>query len=128
MIFKRIANQLRWLVPGLGVKRWMLLVLAGITLLGVGLAVLVLEIYRTAPETWWLPILSFASLRALSRPVRVLIFGGLGIGLILLGIWGINRALLSPYRRSGKPVLDELADHQRLLLGFQQSHWMRYKL
>lgn len=117
MIFKRIANQLRWLVPGLGVKRWMLLVLAGITLLGVGLAVLVLEIYRTAPETWWLPILSFASLRALSRPVRVLIFGGLGIGLILLGIWGINRALLSPYRRSGKPVLDELADHRRKLRG-----------
>ena len=104
---------MRWLVPGLGVKRWMLLVLAGITLLGVGLAVLVLEIYRTAPETWWLPILSFASLRALSRPVRVLIFGGLGIGLILLGIWGINRAILTPYRRSAKPVLEELADYRR---------------
>jgi uncharacterized cofD-like protein len=113
VILKRFSSQLRWLIPGLGVKRWMLLILAGITLLGVGLAVLVLEIYRTAPETWWLPILSTISLRAFSRPLRVLIFGGLGVGLLSLGIWGINRTLLSPYRRSGKPVLDELADYRK---------------
>jgi uncharacterized cofD-like protein len=109
----RLSNQLRWLVPGLGVKRWILLILLGTTLLGVGLAVLLLEIYRTAPETWWLPILSIASLRILSRPLRVLIFGGIGTGLVLVGIWGINRSLLAPYRRSGKPVLDELTDHRK---------------
>lgn len=112
-IWKRLSNPLRWLVPGLGVKRWILLILFGTTLLGVGLAVLVLEVYRTAPETWWLPILSIASLRILSRPLRALIFGGLGTGLVLIGIWGINRSLLAPYRRSGKPVLDELTDHRR---------------
>jgi uncharacterized cofD-like protein len=112
-IWSRLSNPLRWLVPGLGVKRWILLILLGTTLLGVGLAVLLLEVYRTAPETWWLPILSVASLRVLSRPLRVLIFGGLGTGLVLVGIWGINRALLAPFRRSGKPVLDELTDHRR---------------
>jgi uncharacterized cofD-like protein len=112
-VWKRLSNPLRWLVPGLGVKRWIVLILLGTTLLGVGLAVLVLEVYRTAPETWWLPILSIASLRALSRPLRALIFGGLGIGLVALGIWGINRSLLAPYRRAGKPVLDELTDHRR---------------
>jgi len=112
-IWERLSNQLRWLAPGLGVKRWILLILLGTTLLGVGLAVLLLEIYRTAPETWWLPILSIASLRILSRPVRVLIFGGIGTGLVLVGIWGINRSLLAPYRRSGKPVLDELTDHRK---------------
>ncbi|HSB65082.1 MAG TPA: YvcK family protein [Anaerolineales bacterium] len=112
-IWERLTKPLRWLVPGLGVKRWIIVVLLGTTLLGVGLGVLLLEIYRTAPDTWWLPILSIASLRALSRPVRVLIFGGIGIGLVLLGIWGINRSLLAPFRRSGKPVLDELTDHRR---------------
>lgn len=109
----RLSHPLRWLVPGLGVKRWILLILFGTTLLGVGLAVLLLEVYRTAPDTWWLPILSIASLRVLSRPLRVLIFGGLGTGLILVGIWGINRSLLAPYRRTGKPMLDELTDHRR---------------
>jgi uncharacterized cofD-like protein len=111
--WKRVNNPLGWLVPGLGVKRWILILLLGITLLAVGLAFLLLEIYRTAPDTWWLPILSAASLRVLSRPLRVLIFGGIGVGLLLLGIWGINRSLLAPYRRSGKPVLDELTDHRR---------------
>jgi uncharacterized cofD-like protein len=112
-IWSRLTRLLRWLVPGLGIKRWILVVLFGTTLLGVGLGVLLLEIYRTAPDTWWLPVLSFASLRALSRPLRVLIFGGIGLGLVLLGIWGINRSLLAPFRRSGKPVLDELTDHRR---------------
>jgi uncharacterized cofD-like protein len=112
-VWKRLSNSLRWLIPGLGIKRWILLILLGTTLLGIGMAVLILEIYRTAPETWWLPILSIASLRILSRPLRALIFGGLGIGLVMVGIWGINRSLLAPYRRSGKPVLDELTDHRR---------------
>jgi uncharacterized cofD-like protein len=111
--WKRASNQLRWLVPGLGVKRWILLILLGTTLLGVGLAILLLDVYRTAPDTWWLPILSFVSLRILSRPLRVLIFGGIGAGLIIAGIWGINRSLLAPYRRSGKAVIDDLAEHRR---------------
>ncbi len=109
----RIARPLRWLIPGLGIKRWVLVVLSGTTLLGVGLGVFLLEIYRTAPDTWWLPILSIISLRALARPLRVLIFGAIGLGLVLLGIWGINRSLMAPYRRTGKPVLDELTDHRR---------------
>ncbi len=113
-IWDPIVKQLRWLVPGLGVKRWLIIILLGTTLLGVGLAFLLLEIYRTTSETnWWLTLLSTLSLRALSRPIRVLIFGGLGIGFVLLGIYGINRSLLAPYRRTGKPVLDELTDHRR---------------
>ncbi len=112
-LWERLTRPLGWLIPGIGVKRWIIVFLLGTTLLGVGLAVLLLEVYRTAPETWWLPILSFASLRALSRPVRVLIFGGIGMGLVSLGIWGINRTLLAPFRRTGKPVLDELTDHRR---------------
>src|SRR4030067_856407 len=112
-IWKQLSNPLRWLVPGLGVKRWILLILSGTTFLGVGLAILLLDIYRAAPDTWWLLILSVASLRIISRPLRVLIFGGLGAGLILTGIWGINRSLLAPFRHSGKPVIDELAEHRK---------------
>ena len=111
--WKRLSNSLRWLVPGLGVKRWIVLILLGTTLLGVGLGILLLEIYRTAPETWWLPILSYASLRALSRPLRVLIFGGFGLGLIVAGFIGFNRSLLAPYRKSGKAVIDDLAEHRK---------------
>src|SRR5512145_1843393 len=89
-----LQHASRWLMPGLGVKRWFFFVLLGTTLIGVGLAVLVLEIYRTAPDTWWLPWLSAVSLRWLARPLRSLIFGGLGVGWILFGMWGFNRSLV----------------------------------
>lgn len=108
-----LVRYLRWLVPGLGVKRWLLVSLAGTTLIGVGLAILILEVYRTAPETWWLPLLSAASLRFIARPLRALIFGGLGLGLIITGIYGINRSLLTPFLRPGRPVVDALTQHRR---------------
>jgi uncharacterized cofD-like protein len=107
------AQYLRWLVPGLGVKRWLLVTLAGTTLIGVGLAILVLEVYRTAPETWWLPLISAASLRFIARPLRVVVFGGLGLGLIITGIYGVNRSLLTPFLRPGHPVVDALTQHRR---------------
>ncbi len=112
-----LVGSLQWLIPGIGVKRWLLLILAGTTLIGVGLGILILEIYRTAPDTWWLPILSTASLRFLARPVRAIIFGGLGLGLILTGIYGVNRALMKPYLRPGRRVVDTLSQHRRLERG-----------
>ena len=103
----------RWLYPGLGVKRWLALILAGITLLGVGLGIFLLDIYRTAPDSWWLPMISLASLRFLARPLRVLIFGGLGLGIIGLGIWGLNRSILVPFLRPGRKVVDQITDFRR---------------
>ncbi|MES0361408.1 MAG: uridine diphosphate-N-acetylglucosamine-binding protein YvcK, partial [Anaerolineales bacterium] len=106
-------RSLRWLVPGLGVKRWLLLLLLGITLIGVGLAILILDIYRTAPDTWWLPIISTASLRFLPRLLRAVIFGSLGIAMIIAGIWGINRSLMAPFLKPGSRVVDALEGHRR---------------
>jgi uncharacterized cofD-like protein len=110
---RAIARPLRWLVPGLGVKRWLIVSLMGTTLIGVGLGILILEVYRTAPDTWWLPILSAASLRFIARPLRALIFGGLGLGLIITGILGINRSILTPFIRPGSAVVDTLTQHRR---------------
>ena len=42
-----IQNFLRWFKPGLGIKRWMLVILVGITMLGIGLGIFLLDIYRT---------------------------------------------------------------------------------
>ena len=112
-LWTSLKRSLQWLVPGLGVKRWFLLILAGTTLIGVGLAILILDIYRNAPNTWWLPLLSWASLRVLARPLRALIFGGLGLSLILTGIWGVNRTLMKPYLRPGSPMVQMLSQHRR---------------
>jgi uncharacterized cofD-like protein len=106
-------SAIHWLTPGLGVKRWLLLVLVGTTFIGVGLAFIILDVYRTAPDTWWLPLLSTASLRFLDRPLRALIFGGAGLGFILYGIWEMNRSLMKPFLRPGDRVVDTVRGHRR---------------
>ncbi len=110
---RTLRREMLWLMPGLGVKRWILLILAGCTLIGVGFAILLLDFYRTAPDTWWLPLLSYLSLRFLSRPLRAIIFGGLGFGLIFLGMWGFNRSILKPFVAPGRNVIDMLARHRK---------------
>ncbi|MCW5839014.1 MAG: YvcK family protein [Anaerolineales bacterium] len=108
-----VRRVLRWLTPGLGIKRWLVVILFGTFLIGVGGAILVLDIYRTAPDTWWASYLSTLSLRFLERPVRALIFGGLGMGALVYGVLNMNRALLAPYLRPGRPVVDTLVDHRK---------------
>lgn len=103
-----------WFAPGLGVKRWLFVVLAGITLLGVGLAILLLDLYRTeSTNPVLLNILSFSSLRFLPRAVRVLIFGGLGIGLVAYGLYRLNLSLLRPFVRPGRALVNELTEYRR---------------
>jgi len=112
-IFQSIVLKLRWLLPGIGVKRWLLIILGGTTLLGVGFAVLILDVYRTTPETWWLPIMSFLSLRFLDRTLRAIIFGGLGVALLGIGVMGLNRSLLKPFVRPGANVIDTVSEYRR---------------
>jgi uncharacterized cofD-like protein len=112
-LWKRIARLFRWLVPGIGVKRWILVFLAGVTLLGTGLALFLLDVYRSAPKTWWLPFISFLSLRFLVRPIRIIIFLGIGFGLIGLGIWRLSHSLLVPFLRPGFRLVDQVTDFRR---------------
>ncbi len=111
---QNIRDLGRWLAPGLGIKRWFFVILAGITFLGVGLAILLLDLYRTqSTDPTLLTILAYASLRFLPRFLRVLIFGGVGIGLLAYGTYRLNRSLLRPFIRPGHAVVDELANYRR---------------
>lgn len=101
----------RWLAPGLGIKRWFFFVLLGITLLGVGLAILLSDLYRL--ELIDPTLLSYISLQFLPMFMRVLILGVAGVGLVAYGIFRLNRSLLRPFIRPGYAVVDELANYRR---------------
>jgi uncharacterized cofD-like protein len=83
-------------------------------LIGLGFAVVVLDMYRNTPDTWYLPVVAFLSLRFLSRPIRALIFGLVGVLMIGIGVWGINRTLLKPFLRPGKHLVDTVSQFQKL--------------
>ena len=108
-----LMQILRWLTPGLGVKRWVIPILLGLTLLAVGIAVIILDFYRNAPETWWLPAVTAISLRWLPRLLRAIIFAILGGALIGVGLWGLNRTILAPFLTPGKRVVDTIHTHRR---------------
>ncbi len=112
-VWEKLRREAQWFRPGLGYKRWLILVFIGASLLGLGLALVILDIYRNAPDTWWLPVLSYLSLRFLHRPIRVFIFGGIGLALVLIGIWGSNRSLLRPFLPPGKSLIEALDSYRR---------------
>jgi len=104
---------MQWLTPGLGIKRWIIVILTGTTLLGIGFAILLLTFNGTQPD-------SVISINFLPMPFKILnptvkgiIFTGLGLGIILLGIWRLNRALLKPFVRPGSPILDAVSSYRR---------------
>lgn len=101
----------RWLEPGLGVKRWMVVLVFATALIGLGVAILLLDIYRAHPNSPWLAVLS---LRALPRWMRAALLGTVGFGLLVFAVYRLNQSLLEPYVRPGKSVVDAVARHRRL--------------
>ena len=79
-----------------------------------GFAVILIDLYRTnSTNSVFLTILSYASLRFIPRIWRAVIFGGLGIGLVIYGIFRLNRALLQPFIRPGSDVFGQITDYRR---------------
>jgi uncharacterized cofD-like protein len=109
-IYRTIQAKLRWLVPGMGVKRWLLVLLAGATLLGLGIGYVLLDLYRTVavPEAVGLLTLQF-----LPRLARAVLFGGLGVGLMAWSLSRIQQTLLAPFLRPGQDLASTLNEHRR---------------
>ncbi|MEA4811615.1 MAG: gluconeogenesis factor YvcK family protein [Anaerolineaceae bacterium] len=110
---QKIRMETRWFAPGTGYRRWIILAILGAMFLGLGLALIILNYYRTVENPHVLPILEVLSLRFLARPIRFLLFGGLGFTMIFLGIWGANRALLKPFEKNGRPVWDTISHYRQ---------------
>ncbi len=95
----------KWLYLGLGVKRWLALLMLGVTLLGLGFAYVLVSIYRETP----LPnVFYYLTLQFLDRAVRGILFGALGIGLVAVSIIKLSQSLLSAFVDSETDVVQVL--------------------
>lgn len=95
--------MLKWLYPGMRVKRWIILLLAGITMLGLGLAYLLVDLYRQQPFP---SVFYYLTLQFVPRVGRALLFGVLGVASLGVALIGLNRSLLSvfPQTQQGRLV------------------------
>jgi uncharacterized cofD-like protein len=113
-ILKTLRGIPRWFRPGLGIKRWFILVMIGITVLGLGFGIILIDLYHN--ETTGSPLhilLAYVSLNFIPRILRALIFGGVGIGFVAYGMLRLNRSLLSPFIHSGSDLFDKLSNFHR---------------
>jgi uncharacterized cofD-like protein len=107
----RALIRTRWLTIGIGVKRWLLLLLLGITFLGLGLAYALIDIYRTQP----LPdVFYYLTLQFLPRILRAILVAAVGFGSIGLALIKLSRALLEPFARPGKlPIAEAMYQYRQ---------------
>ena len=88
------ARWLRWLTPGLQIKRWLLLLMASELVLVLGVAYALKEIYKSAT----LPgIFYYLTLQPLPYVVRALLFLFFGVGLLVLSYVKLTQSVLGPF-------------------------------
>jgi uncharacterized cofD-like protein len=104
----------RWLYPGMHLKRWLLLVFVGITMLGLGTAILLVVVYRRQPLDSFVYTLTGAGL---DRTVRGLVVVAIGLGITGLGVWGLMRSIISPFVARGDSVMEVLYTKRYLARG-----------
>jgi len=108
-----LSQIYRWLTPGIGIKRWLIVVLVGTTFIALGLTFYVLDVYRGTSIGWLRNILLMISLSTLPRWMRVVIYGGIGLAILFIGLFELNKSVLKPFLKPGKPLLDTLSDYRR---------------
>ena len=99
-----------WLIPGLHIKRWLLFLLLGITLLSLGLAYLLRAVYIAGPYpafVYWM------TLQFLPRAMRAMILGGAGIALSVWAFVRLHQSLLEPFTSPDEDVAAQVYRHRR---------------
>lgn len=107
--------MLKWLYPGMHIKRWLVLLMVGIVIISLGFAYLLRQVYEAYafPNFVW-----YLTLQFIPRYVRGALFIGAGVASIIVALWRLNHSLLSVLMPPGRN--DKLVD-----IIYYRRHLMR---
>ena len=110
-------NLRRWLTPGIGVKRWLLVIFAGLLVLALGVAHVIRQVTRDLqPGGAAQVVVDLVTLQFLPYPLRGLLAGMVGVLLVVIGAVRLIRALMDPFRpTNGDQPLVEVIYQKRFL-------------
>jgi uncharacterized cofD-like protein len=94
------TRWLRWLTPGLEIKRWLLLLMFSELVLVLGFAYGLKALYKTAElpgQFYWI------TLQFLPYLLRATIFGTLGVGLLVYSYLKLTQSVLGPFLPGNSP-------------------------
>ncbi|TME86327.1 MAG: uridine diphosphate-N-acetylglucosamine-binding protein YvcK [Chloroflexi bacterium] len=103
----------RWFTPGLHVKRWLVLLMAGMVLVSLGIGYALANVYRSGVS---LPhIFFYLTLQFMNRYVRGALFGALGLSIILYALYKLTQSVLGPFLPGRDRALSEIIYNYRFL-------------
>ena len=113
-------NLRRWLTPGIGVKRWLLVVFLGLLLLALAFAHFIRQVTRDLePGGLVGSLIEVATLQFLPFDLRGLIGGVIGVGLLVVGGRGVVRVVTAPFRSADtdQPLVEVIYQKRFLARG-----------
>lgn len=110
----RTHSALKWLYPGMHIKRWLVLLLFGIALMGLGIAYLLREAYLsyTFPGMFY-----YLTLQFIPRWGRGLLFVSLSLSTVGIAIYKLNESLLFAFVRPDRERNMVEAIYNKRILG-----------
>ena len=107
----RLLNHsiFKWLYVGLGIKRWLALLFLGVTVLALGAAYFLFDLYRHSelPDYFY-----YLTLQFIDRYVRGILLGSLGLGMVFVAVVQLSRALVAPFTTNETDVAEVLYRQQ----------------
>jgi uncharacterized cofD-like protein len=113
-------NLRRWLTPGIGVKRWLVVVFVGLLLMALAVAHTIRQLTRDFALGGPAQVLIDAiTLQFLPYPVRGLIVGAVGLAIVVGGAIRVVRAFTDPLRGDGEnaPLVEVIYQKRFLARG-----------
>ena len=104
-----MAAMLKLLRPGLHVKRWFLVLLAGMVVVSLGIGLAITDAYRTVDFPDWV---SVATLQFLPMLVRAGICLGIGGALCTYGFVGLYRSLADVLPANSPSLIDRIYEYR----------------
>lgn len=113
-------NARRWLSPGIGVKRWLVVIFAGLLLLALAFAHLLRQVSRDLEPGGLAGLLiDIATLQFLPYPLRGFIVGAIGAALVVIGGYRVVRVMTDPLRTpdTDQPLVEVIYQKRQLARG-----------
>lgn len=107
---------IKWFYFGMHIKRWLLLMMLGVVIMGLGFGYFLREVYVSYTFPEWV---YYLTLQFLPRWLRGALFVSASLGIIVFAVWKLNQSLLSAFIRPerNESIVDIIYNHRYLRRG-----------